>query len=275
VKSAELKDPNAEKSLNQNGFILFKNFLNAEEVAELFTLYKSYHQKAESDRGMWNSLNDISPAEGLKVSEKILEKLRPKLNDLFVSYYAPIATYMSKNCNPHSTCDLHRDFSILNESEFQYRNIWIPLVSTTQNNGALYVLRSSNLVFDYVLPLFTEWPYRDMQVELFPLVETIGAEAGDLVIYLDKTLHGSHINYSNDSRPVVHFGALHPDVELQFYRLDEKKENVNVYSVPFTFYFDKDFSAVENKYPLVKQFKFSPPALNVTEVKEKLKQFSL
>ena len=106
------------------------------------------------------------------------------------------------------------------------------------------------------------------------MVETISAEAGDLVIYLDKTLHGSHVNYSNDSRPVVHFGALHPDVELQFYRLDEKKENVKVYAVPFRFYFDKDFSAVESKYPLVGEFKFIPPQLAVTQVKEKLKDLS-
>lgn len=274
MKLAELKDTVAEHTLNKNGFILFRNFLTAEEVATLYALYKNYHKKADLDKGMWNSLNDISPEEGLLVSEKILEKLRSKLDRLFVSYYAPIATFMSKNCNPNSTCDLHRDFSILNEKEFQYRNIWIPLVSTTKNNGALYVLRGSNHVFDYVLPLFSPWPYKNMQDELFTMVETIDAEAGDLVIYLDKTLHGSHINFSNDSRPVVHFGALHPDVELQFYCLDEKKENVKVYAVPFRFYFDKDFSRVDSKYPFVREFKFAPPALNTEDVIAKLKAVS-
>lgn len=274
MKLAQLKDPIAEKTLTQNGFILFRNFLSAEEVATLYSLYKSLHHRADADKGMWNSLNDVSPEEGLQVSEKILQTLQAKLNGLFVSYYAPIATFMSKNCNPNSTCDLHRDFSILNEQEFQYRNIWIPLVSTTKNNGALYVLRGSNRVFDYELPLFCPWPYRNMQNELFPLVETIDAEAGDLVIYLDKTLHGSHINFSNDSRPVVHFGALHPDVELQFYCLDENKEDVKVYAVPFRFYFDKDFSAVESKYPFVRQFKFEPPVLSANEVMTKLKEIS-
>jgi hypothetical protein len=272
VKSAELKDPQAESELSQNGFILFRNFLNTEEVASLYALYKSHHKKADTEKGMWNSLYDIPAEEGVSISERILNLLRPKLEALFVSYYAPVATYMSKNCNPNSTCDLHRDFSILNEKEFQYRNIWIPLVSTTKNNGALYVLRGSNRVFDYVLPLFSEWPYRNMQNELFPLVETIDAEAGDLVIYLDKTLHGSHINYSDDSRPVVHFGAMHPDVELQFYSLDAKKENVKVYAVPYRFYFERDFQSVESKYPCVSEFKFAPPALDISSVKAKLLQ---
>jgi hypothetical protein len=272
MKSAELKDPKAEQDLNRNGFILFRNFLSNEEVMRLYTLYKTYHKKADADKGMWNSLYDIGEGQGVSISERILKMLRPKLTALFISHYAPVATYMSKNCNPNSTCDLHRDFSILNEQEFQYRNIWIPLVSTTKNNGALYVLRGSNHVFDYVLPLFSEWPYRNMHSDLFPLVETIDCEAGDLVIYLDKTLHGSHINYSNDSRPVVHFGAMHPDVDLQFYCLDEHKENVKVYAVPFRFYFERDFDAVESKYRLVNEFKFAPPTLDIDKVKDRIRE---
>ena len=275
MKVAELKDPEAERQLNHNGFIVIRNFLGKEEVAELLSLYKNYHPAAHKENGMWNSLYDISPEQGLNISEKILTILRPRLNELFVSYSAPVGTFMSKNCNPNSTCDLHRDFSILNENEFQYRNIWIPVVSTNNNNGALYVLRGSHKVFDYVHPFLTEWPYRKMQDELFPLVETVDAEAGDLVIYLDRTLHGSHINYSNDSRPVVHFGVLHPDVQLQFFQLDEKKENVKVYSVPFKFFFERDFDVVAEKYPLVQQFKYSPPVLETVEVKAKLKTFAI
>ncbi len=273
MKAAELKDAEAERKLNRDGFILFKNFLNTDEVAALYALYKKHHQNADADKGMWNSLRDVSPQEGMEISEKILATISSKLNALFVSYYAPVATFMSKNCNPNSTCDLHRDFSILNEEQFQYRNIWIPLVSTTKNNGALYVLRGSNHVFDYILPLFTDWPYKNMQNDLFPMVETIAAEAGDLVIYLDKTLHGSHINYSDDSRPVVHFGALHPDVELQYYSFNHEKETVKVFSVPFRFYFDNDFASVETKYPLVREFKFAPPQLTTSGVKEQLQEY--
>lgn len=275
MKVAELKDPEAERRLNHDGFVVIRKFLKPEEVAELFSLYKSQHQKADSEKGMWNSLYDLSPEQGLSISEKILDILRPRLDELFVSYYAPVATFMSKNCNPNSTCDLHRDFSILNETEFQYRNIWIPVVPTTNNNGALYVLRGSHQVFDYVLPFLTEWPYKSMHNDLFPMVETVDAAAGDLVIYIDKTLHGSHVNYSDDSRPVVHFGAMHPDVQLQFYQMDKAKGNVQVYDVPFRFFFERDFPVVAEKYPFVQEFKYNPPALDTVEVKARLKEFSL
>jgi hypothetical protein len=274
VKVAELKDADSERRLNQDGFIIIRNFLNTIEVTELLALYKNHHPQASPEKGMWNSLYDISPEQGLSISEKILIILRPRLAELFVSYYAPVGTFMSKNCNANSTCDLHRDFSILNEKDFQYRNIWIPAISTNNNNGALYVLRGSHHVFDYMLPFFTKWPYTHMQSELFTMIETVDADAGDLVIYLDKTLHGSHINYSDDSRPVVHFGVLHPDVQLQFYQLDEKQENVLVYAVPFKFFFERDFPAVAEKYTLLEEFKFNPPVLETETVMAMLKTFA-
>jgi ectoine hydroxylase-related dioxygenase (phytanoyl-CoA dioxygenase family) len=215
---------------------------------------------------MWNSIFDVGAENGILISHRILDILKPRLDALFESYYAPVATYMSKNSNPHSTCDLHRDFTTSDESLFQYRNIWIPLVPTTMRNGALYVLRRSHLVFDYVLPMFCEWPYKDMQDELFKHIETVECDAGDLVIYLDKTLHGSHVNRSEDSRPVVHFGALHPDVQLLYYHLDRATNKVRSYEVPFRFFFENDFSEPVGRYPLHGETEYKPLALTVNQV---------
>lgn len=270
MKRAELLDPASEQKLLQDGFILIKNFLSPAEVASLYALYKTHHGRSNTDKGMWNSLYDVSAEDGFAISQKILSALKPRLEEIFVSYHAPVATFMSKNCNEKSTCDIHRDYSTQDESEFQYRNIWIPLVSTKLNNGALYALRGSNNVFDYVLPMFAEWPYKEMEKELIEMAEVIYADAGDLVIYLDKTLHGSLVNYSDDSRPVVHFGVLHPDNKLCFYYLDQAAQKVKVYQVPFRFFFEKDFGDQSDKYPLVREFAYAPPRLNMDDVKARL-----
>ena len=270
MKRAELRDQASEQKLLQDGFILIKNFLSPAAVESLYALYKTHHSTSNPDKGMWNSLYDVTAADGFEISQKILTALQPRLEEIFVSYHAPVATFMSKNCNEKSTCDIHRDFSTQDEAEFQYRNIWIPLVSTKLNNGALYALRGSNNVFDYVLPMFAEWPYKEMQEELIKMSDVIYADAGDLVIYLDKTLHGSLVNYSDDSRPVVHFGALHPDNRLCFYYLDQDAQKVKVYQVPFRFFFEKDFGDQGDKYPLVREFAYAPPPLDIATVKEQL-----
>lgn len=270
MKNATLKDKKLEEELVQNGFILIKNFLASEEVAQILKLYKQQHPTGDKKEGMWNSLYNTSAENGLEMSQKILAILQPRLNNLFEKYYAPVATFMSKNPNENSTCKIHRDFSITDENQFQYRNIWIPLVPTTSENGALFVVKGSNHIFRSILPMFSEWPYQFMEKDLLNHIQTVYCNAGDLVIYLDKTLHGSHINYSNDSRPVVHFGALHPDVQLLFYFLDKSSNRVRAYKVPFEFYFQNDFSEPIGRLPLHSESDYHPTELKVEDVLDKI-----
>jgi hypothetical protein len=267
MKRAELRDQAAEQVLLRDGFILIKNFLSSVEVATLYAIYKKYHTVPNTDNGMWNSLYDVSPIEGFNISRQILDILRLRLDALLVSYDAPVATFMSKNCNDKSTCEIHRDFSTQDEAAFEYRNIWIPLVSTKLNNGTLYALKGSNKIFDYARPMLADWPYRNMEQELISMADIIYADAGDLVIYLDKTLHGSLVNYSDDSRPVVHFGVLHPENRLCFYYLDKELRRVYVYAVPFKFFFENNFSDPGDKYPLIREFEYAPPILDIATVK--------
>jgi len=108
-----------------------------------------------------------------------------------------------------------------------------------------------------------------MQAQLLETVQTVECDAGDLVIYLDKTLHGSHINRSDESRPVIHFGALHPDVELLFYFLDIGTRKVRTYKVPYQFFFENNFSEPVGRYPLYSEFDYSPPAINFDDVMQR------
>ncbi len=270
MKKATLIDKDLETELSQNGFLVIRNFINQQEVSRILSLYKQFHPQADEHDSMWNSLYNVGREKGLDISYQILEILKPHLDSIFESYYAPVATFMSKNNNENSVCDLHRDFSTADEAQFQYRNIWIPVVPTTFQNGTLYVVKGSNNVFDYVLPMFCEWPYKHMQTQLFESIQTVECNAGDLVIYLDKTLHGSHINSSDESRPVVHFGALHPDVQLLFHFLDRSTNKVRTYEVPFQFFFENDFSEPVGRYKLHSEFDYAPPVLTIDEVKRKL-----
>lgn len=266
MKMAVLKNKNSENDLLSNGYVVIKRFLNKNQVAELYNLYEESHQPPGTNNAMWNSLYDTNFEKGMKISCAIQEILKPAMDTIFEKYYAPVATFMSKNNNDNTSCDLHRDFSIADESLFQYRNIWIPLVSTTFENGALFVVKGSNRVFDYALPMFCEWPYKTLEPELSKLAITVDCDAGDLVVYLDKTLHGSHINRSNCSRPVVHFGALHPEVQLLFYYLDRTTNRVRTYKVPYQFYFENDFSDPCGRFPVYSEFAYNPRAINMKEV---------
>jgi hypothetical protein len=107
--------------------------------------------------------------------------------------------------------------------------------------------------------------------EIFPLKEVIAAKAGDCVIYTDKTLHGSFINQTSDSRPVVHLGAHHPSYELLYYFYDEQTNEVRTYEVPADFYFHNDFSEPKERFKLHSRFQYNPPKLDTATVVRDLK----
>ena len=256
---AKLRDNNKEVEMSENGYCYFPNFLDASVLSELQELFYNAHKGNENDKGMWNSLFDIDKTNSRELSAEILRKLKPKLDSLFESYAAPVASFMSKNAGEAGVCEFHRDFSILDEEVFEYRNVWIPLVDVKKENGALYAHKGSHKVFNYPLPMFEKWPYTYLQDDLFKEAEIFEVNAGDLIIYADRTLHGSYLNKSDAVRPVIHLGALHPEYKIAYYHLNE--EVVSVYDVPFEFYFQNNFGNVDGKFPLIKQFKYEPPKI--------------
>ncbi len=261
---ATFKNEIYEKTISENGFVAVRNFLSPEKTSTLLALYKQHHAIAESDAGMWNSMYNLSKDIAPQISQSILATITPELNDLFESYAAPVASFMSKNPNELGICDLHRDFSILDESKFEYRNVWIPLVDITLQNGALYALAGSHKIFNYPLPMFCKWPYSHLQDKLDKHIDVFTVKAGDMVVYSDRTLHGSYLNKSQTSRPVIHLGALHPEYELAYYYLGPDNV-VKIFEVPYSFFFENNFGDQTGRFPLLRSFLFEPPVINDLE----------
>ncbi len=264
LQRAEFKDKAIERQMIQDGFVYIPNFLHESKVRQLKALYETLHTQVDREKGMWNSMYDVGKAKAIEVSGLIKALVTPELEDMFECYSAPVASFMSKNPGCNGVCELHRDFSVLDENNFEYRNVWIPLIDINQHNGALYALKGSHSVFNYPLPMFQKWPYIHMQQALFEQADFFTVKAGDLVVYADRTLHGSMLNNSAESRPVVHLGLLHPNSDIVYYHISNNNV-VKVFEVPFEFYFENNFTDVEGRYPIVAKFVYSPPSVTLKE----------
>ncbi len=267
----EFIDHKIENEFSTNGFIHSPNFLNETELSQLRTFFEESYNYNGEKQGMWNSLYNLPKKTSIEISQKILTVLTPKLREIFKNFSCPIASFMVKNPNRNGITDLHRDYSSQDESRFQYRNIWIPLIDISVDNGALYTLKYSHTFFDYPLPMFGKWPYLKYQQILFKSSDIIEAKAGDLVVYADRTLHGSFINQTNYPRPVVHFGLLHPSYELYFYHMKDDSSIVSMYNVPFEFFFENNFGNQDGRFPVFKRFEYNPPKYSLEEILHGLK----
>ena len=154
MKASTFKDPALEQQIEENGYAIVPNFLNAEEVAFLKSYYESLHTHHDPNMNMWNSLWDVPSERRIEVSDTILKVVQPHMEATFDNWKSPVGTFMSKCRGDQSICTAHRDYSILEEHKYQYRNLWVPLVDITEQNGALYVFKGSHKVFTNILPMF-------------------------------------------------------------------------------------------------------------------------
>lgn len=268
MKTAQFINPAIQQQYEENGYVLIKNVLNEEDVMALRQLFEMHYPKTGWPSTMWNSLCDIPHDKSATLSEQILKIVKPRLDEHITNYVCPAATFLVKNPNEQSTVSLHRDFSVQDEPEFSYQNIWLPIVDTTPENGQLRVLRKSHHFFDYPLPHNTIWPYLEHEELLLKYSDVVDAKAGDLVVYSDKALHGSPDNRSSGPRPVVHFGLLHPEAKLYYYYHNKEKDEVTVYEVPYTFFFENAWGNQDGRFPIYKKFKYHPPVLTKAQIME-------
>jgi ectoine hydroxylase-related dioxygenase (phytanoyl-CoA dioxygenase family) len=255
MERPEFTNPTYEKQFLTEGYLLFRNFISEEDVNQLVQLYKSHH-KEKIDDLMWNSLYHISVSDSKQISKKILEILDPYLKTTFKNFRVPVATLMSK-CGekPDGFDTPHRDYSVLDESNNEYRQFWLPIVDINHDNGAMYVVPKSHHLKHRVLPMMDKCIYRSSTEILQYATKPIYMNAGDLLVYADKMIHGGHPNVTDEERPVVHFGLIPENAEIFLYKRDENNaKSIVKYRVSDEFYLE------------VRDFKNAPENLNINEV---------
>jgi hypothetical protein len=261
------KDAALEKELNDNGYVYLPGFLPREEIAALMATYHANHK--ERERPFWNSHNDLPLASGVSISDQIRALMQPRLDAIFNDWFFPFAQFIVLNPKQNHHFAVHRDDSIFDEEQIQYRQLWMPLVDLTTENGTLYMVPKSHKLFTDKKPSFVKWPYEYLIPALEPEFVTYYAKAGDLLIWIDKTLHGSYENNSNESRPAFQGGVIHRDVKPVFHRYVRERDEVEIYQVDTDFFLHKEFldPASFSKYPLLRTEKYSYKKITDADVK--------
>jgi hypothetical protein len=260
------KNADLEYQMNENGYVVIPGFLPHEVVHELLALYKKHHN--ESEAGCWNSIYDLPTGEGKPISDAITAVVTPYLDKYFKDFKFPAAIFIVKNPYKGHESLVHRDDSMHNEREVEYRQCWVPLVDITETNGTLYVVPRSHKLFTDERPMFAPWQHKVHAPRLEKEFVNLYPKAGDLVVYFDKTLHGSYKNESTETRPVFQGGVMHKEAEPLFTRYNPANNMVESYAVDPDFFFSKEYMQknINPRYPLVKTEPYQPQHVSAEEV---------
>ena len=241
MKRPKLKNHNDDRLLQENGFIVIRDFLSEKQINSAeFIKENLMLRHTTSDSVFWNSLWNVPELEFERSSIDLISLMNENLDEILKDFEVPQVSIMVKLPGDHTACYPHRDFSILNEETNQYWNAWCPLIDIDDDIGPLYALRGSHIKLNHVLAFNEKWPYKDFYEEVEQLSEYFKINKGDLIIYCDRTVHGSLPNKTKSTRGNLHFGILPINADYKYYK--KKEQQILVYKVDRSFYTQRKFN---------------------------------
>ncbi|GAB5539477.1 MAG: hypothetical protein Salg2KO_15800 [Salibacteraceae bacterium] len=239
-----------QSKLEKDGFVL-TDFIDSDRVSRL----KEFYVEGLSD------LNDVGFTVGLDHHDKTLVKettdflikmLKGSVEQVFQSVKIFTASYVVKHPGSQAIVPPHQDWTFTNESKFATYTVWIPLVDTTIENGALCVIPGSHKLFDH--PRSSPSPQSksaiaDHLFTLFPYARPIPMKAGQALVFDNRTIHASPPNISGQPRFAVGIGVANEEAPLyHYFQLPNDPSKLKKYEVDEAFFIKFDNRTISELY---------------------------
>ena len=208
------KDLAHETHFRTHGYVKIP-FFKPEEVAQLTAACEALDGSFNTQftTTVWS--NDATYRQAVYTTLQSI--YAPHIDRLMLNCKTAMATILTKHPGLESAIDIHQDWSFTDETQFSAVNIWVPLIDTTEANGALHVLPFSHR-FDV--------PYRGRHITpqfanvkhlVWPLGHAITAKAGEAIIFDVKMVHYSNPNRTTEKRIATAMVALPQEADILHY----------------------------------------------------------
>lgn len=193
------KNENTTIILENLGFARLSGFSHS-TLEKLQTLYTNNFQKlnSKSDLTVTHNLNNVlSP---IQIHQAICDIVGSDLDNLLIGHRIFASHFAVKKARSEGSFQLHQDWSITDENNFENFQIWIPLSTSYPENGGLCFIPESQNFFSSLRSGSLSIPRIQITPEIYPYLSYCRLMKGEAVAFYPQTLHGSFINSSPEDR---------------------------------------------------------------------------
>lgn len=208
------KDDELERQLCEEGYVMIP-FFDEEEVA---TLLEYFHNQNKEDPERIFAISHSKDVDLKTEVNKWVAKMYEKhVEELFVDAIILGGTFVAKPANGKGHISPHRDWNLVDESRFRSCNIWVPLIDTNAENGAIYILPKSHLIDPTYRGPNIYNQLLDIEEYMWEVLEMRPMKAGTAFIYDHRFIHGSKDNMTSEVRPASACAITNKNAEYRFY----------------------------------------------------------
>ena len=227
-----LNDPHLDEHLEQEGYVVVP-FLDNEEINTLVTLYQQ--KNTATKEGLYATAHSADYDYKKQLNDEILRQFTPAINRIFHECTPLGGSYIVKYGGDKGVLFPHQDWNIVDEDRYRSFNIWVPLVDTTENNGAITVLPHSHKLVKSFRGVNIPDPFYQVNSYTWKYDKTLNMKAGEALIYDHRLLHASSINKTDEPRLAVVFGIIPSKAEMRLYYMENGVVSEYASNVAFFF----------------------------------------
>lgn len=204
-------------TLAAQGYVLMP-LLNAAQVTHLREFFMA--QQPEKVERFYASVHHPNTDFRLRMDAEIRKVLQPMLDEILLEGEALGASFIAKPKGTGGILPPHADWNIVDERRTRSYNLWIPLVDTTVENGAIHVIPASHAWLDYFRGPGIPNPFEPHQAEIWKAMQALEIPAGTALLYDHRLLHASPTNTTDTLRLACVMGVKLRDSEMRYYHGD-------------------------------------------------------
>lgn len=242
MKNSILKNNIKQNELDNLGYtildILDDNTINtilANENINQLTINNNY--------GYQVSIHEKNKEIRKKISDSILEILKPKLSQTLQNYKMYGATFGNKLPNLNTSVTPHHEWSLVDEDKYRAYTIWIALVDTDAKNGGLFIIPGSYFhnTNKIVRPINTPYFFSYYEHSIKKYAKEIKIKKGQAIVFNQSLIHYSLPNLSKNDRPCVMISLKDQNaINNEVYYLNESNQKIEKYNIDDDFTFEID-----------------------------------
>ncbi len=206
------------QQLARNGYVILP-FLSEEEIAELKAFYFAEHSATPEHFYASAHVSDLDFRQRMHL--RIQEVFAAPLAREFPGANALGGSFIAKPKGQRGILPPHADWNITDEREYRSYNLWVPLVDTTVENGAVYILPGSHQWFDSFRGPGIPNTFQPVIQEVWDYMQPLEMKAGEALLYDHRLVHASPVNQTDELRLACVYGIIPQGAEMRYYTIDE------------------------------------------------------
>jgi Phytanoyl-CoA dioxygenase (PhyH) len=254
-------DPEMNSLFLKKGYVII-DLMDQDQCDGALLMYEKLHSNFASDK-FFTTTNSLDSSYRHHCNDYLAGLIMPMVKDLFDDYLPLFGNFMIKPPSLGSECNLHQDWTFVDESEFRTVNVWVALQDTDQHNGCIHVIPGSQNISFPIRGRNIKRAYENaIQSMVDSMMEAVPLRKGQAVIFDSSILHYSPPNRSDKVRIALSLMFYPADAKLvHFVYSKDNSEQIAKYNVDVEFFVK--FAADED-YVSANAIKLKIPQMNTS-----------